>query len=277
MISSLLHSQAKESIALSLRYACSGLISEFCEKTKIFRNKTTGLRILMYHAVGTPAYSDSMGLYSISENVFKEQMLEVSQSDTIHTVSLNTDTLKETSNRLAISFDDGYMDNLKIAAPIMVELGIPFTVFVTADFVRKLTPGFLTPDALVELSHMPGVDIGAHGVTHCRMSDCNTASLREEMRLSKSYLEDLLGREITSMAYPNGACDRRVMYAALEAGYRLAACSYPGVNTSHRNPMLLKRTEITANDDISRFRQKLSGCWDWQQWIRKDPDKLSSQ
>lgn len=40
----------------------------------------------------------------------------------------------------AITFDDGYENNLRVAAPILAELGLPWTMFVTVDVVEHGRP-----------------------------------------------------------------------------------------------------------------------------------------
>jgi peptidoglycan/xylan/chitin deacetylase (PgdA/CDA1 family) len=174
-------------------------------------------------------------------------------------------------SRIAITFDDGYLDNLEVAAPILMEFGLPFTVFVTSEFVRKGRAGFLSPSALRELTGLPGAQIGAHGANHVPLSQCDDLTLRNELVGSRHYLEDILGSEVRALAYPYGAANRRVRDYALDAGYRLAACSLAGVNQSGRDPMLLSRTEILTFDNLRIFSQKLHGDWDWYRWRSRDP------
>jgi len=73
------------------------------------------------------------------------------------------------------------------------------------------------------------------------------------------------------ISYPFGAVDRRVRDTAEKAGYLLAACSRFDINDISRDPFLLCRTEITGNDSVRVFQQKLHGDWDWYRWKRKDP------
>jgi peptidoglycan/xylan/chitin deacetylase (PgdA/CDA1 family) len=41
---------------------------------------------------------------------------------------------------VAVTFDDGYTDNLEVAAPILLEYGIPATLFVATDLIDSGGP-----------------------------------------------------------------------------------------------------------------------------------------
>ncbi|WP_189446787.1 polysaccharide deacetylase family protein [Candidatus Methylopumilus universalis] len=230
-----------------------------------------GLRVLMYHAVGTPALGDELGLFSISPNLFKQHMTLLAGSQNVRVVRFEQASLDDLGCRVAITFDDGYLDNLDVAAPILSEIGIPFTVFVTSDFVRNRKAGFLSPEALRELGTFPGAQIGSHGASHVALTKCDESALNNELISSRHYLEDILGVEVRKLAYPFGAVDRHVRDAAFMAGYTLGACSFSGVNSLGRDPLLLRRTEISALDSGRVFRQKMHGDWDWYRWRSQDP------
>ena len=230
-----------------------------------------GLRVLLYHAIGSPALGDAYGLFSISRDQFIGQMNYLAASYRDRVISLSPDTACGATAQLAITFDDGYDDNLTVAAPILVERGLPFTVFVTSDFVKQGRPGFLSLSGLRELAAMPNVTIGAHGATHVALPVCDDAGLRDELCRSKRDLEDAIGRSVGTMAYPYGATDRRVRAAVQDAGYRLAASSYATVNDEKRDPFVLGRTEVLGGESLRVFRQRLHGDWDWYRWRTKDP------
>ena len=139
------------------------------------------------------------------------------------------------------------------------------------EFILINDEKYLTPSELQELSSMPSVSIGAHGMTHVPLTECDDCTLMNELVSSKKYIEDLIGRPVTTMSYPFGAVDRRVRDAVKRAGYLLAACSRFDINDASRDPLLLCRTEITGNDSVRVFQQKLHGDWDWYRWRRKDP------
>jgi peptidoglycan/xylan/chitin deacetylase (PgdA/CDA1 family) len=198
-------------------------------------------------------------------------MTILAQGDWGRVIDFSECSLNDHDCRVAITFDDGYMDNLEVAAPILVSLGLPFTVFVTSEFVRRHKPGFLTPSALRTLASLPGARIGAHGANHISLTQCDKVTLHNELVSSRHYLQDLLGSEVRIMTYPYGAVDRRVRDAAVAAGYWLGACSLAGINLPERDPLLLARTEIISFDSERVFAQKLHGDWDWYRWRSKDP------
>ncbi len=224
----------------------------------------SGFRVLMYHAIGTPIPEDRLGLYTLSPSRFSEQMHAVAEDVGISVRSFSEAV--DTANGLAITFDDGYRDVLAEAAPVLAELGLPFTVFVTTDYIRSGDHIYLSPQELCELAQCPGATIGSHGATHVKLSECSDIVLQKELVDSRNYLEDLLQQPVTSLSYPHGAVDRRVRDAVQLVGYSLAACSRFGTNLNDRDPLILKRTDIWCDDGLNEFYAKLHGHWDWMGW-----------
>jgi len=233
-----------------------------------------GVRILMYHAVGSRLADDPYGI-SISLENFQRQMeilasqqlaevigLKALQSSSVFDASEN----REKKLRVAVTFDDGYKDNLYVAAPVLLRLQIPFTVFVTSSFIQTGSADYLNELELKELAALPGATIGSHGATHCRLAECDDDTLRWELAESRRYLEDVTGKPITALSYPHGSASERVRVAARQAGYVLAASSFFDINNTRHDPLMLSRCEIVAQDSEKVFLQKLNGDWDWMRW-----------
>lgn len=256
---------------MNLRRLLARTISETVAGVSWLRPPADGFRVLMYHAIGTPALGDTLGLFSLSPERFRQHMALLAGWQQGQVVDFDAAALSCDGCRVAITFDDGYFDNLEVAAPILGELGLPFTIFVTSEFVRTGKAGFLSPTALRALAALPGAQIGAHGANHVALTKCDEATLHNELTSSRHYLEDVLGSEVRTLAYPFGAADRRVRDAALAVGYELGACSLAGINPHARDPLLLARTEIVSFDSERVFAQKLRGDWDWYRWRAQDP------
>lgn len=228
----------------------------------------SGLRVLGYHAVGTIIPGDPYGL-SVSPEAFARQMEAVASGRFGRPVSLGGARLDGTSE-LAVTFDDGYRDTLTAAAPVLARLSLPFSVCVTPGLLDSGLPHLSWPE-LKELSLVPGCEIGAHGLTHARLDGLDDAALSRELSESRRRLEDALGRPVAVMTWPHGAASRRSAAAARSAGFSRAACSLYGLNPAGREPLLLKRVEITGFDDERDFEGKASGAWDWFALRQGDP------
>lgn len=228
-----------------------------------------GLRILCYHSVGPARPRDPYGL-AVSPAMFRRQMEVVRAGRFGRAVSLGS-ALLDGSAELAVTFDDGFADTLTTAAPILAELTIPFTVCVTAAFVRGGAAPHLSTAGLRELAKVPGVELGAHGTSHLELARCSDDELARELAQSKTFLEDALGRAATVMTWPHGSASRRTADFARRAGFIRAGCSLYGVNEPGREPLLLKRTEITGFDSEADFTRKCAGAWDFFALRQGDP------
>jgi peptidoglycan/xylan/chitin deacetylase (PgdA/CDA1 family) len=253
---------------MRLQQFTSRLISEAVSIACHHTPQKNGLRILNYHSVGTGAYRDNLGLNMVTIPRFIEDMDIVAK---FHTKSLSPINISQTELFIAISFDDGYADNLYVAAPLLAERGIPFTVFIATDLIQKSEKGFLTPSELKELSITPGVTIGSHGHTHTNLTLCGNRELRSEIEDSKRYLEDLLGIPITKFSYPYGLADMRVRDAVENAGYEVGVSSRFDINLPSRDIFMLNRCVILGSDTSRVVQQKIRGDWDWYRWRSVDP------
>ena len=230
-----------------------------------------GLRVLMYHSVGSVATGDALGIYGIAPARFEQHMAALVAQTGITVAALAASAARPQGTQVAVTFDDGYRDNLYRAAPVLQALQIPFTVFVCSGFLRDPSGNFLSAAELRELSALPGVSIGSHGATHVPLTTLDDEQLRSELLTSKAALEDATGRPVDAISYPHGAVDHRVRAAAADAGYTVGACSRFDINAPGRDPLLLCRTDIHANDKRRVFLQKLRGDWDWYRWRSADP------
>jgi peptidoglycan/xylan/chitin deacetylase (PgdA/CDA1 family) len=169
------------------------------------------------------------------------------------------------SFKLGITFDDGYLDNLELVAPIMYERRIPFSVFITTDFLKK-DARFMSPSQLVELSKFPNVSIGSHGKTHKSLTECSPSEVKKELFDSKAYLEDLLGKNIEMLAYPHGSVNLSVKQQAELAGYKKGFTTKLCINKQGVDPMMIGRCNIESDNTVRILSQKIYGDWDWYQF-----------
>ena len=158
---------------------------------------------------------------------------------------------------LSITFDDGYLDNFDVAAPILRRHQLPATFFITTEFVNSnrvpswdhdlpLQPGWMTWDHVRALMQQ-GFDIGCHTATHINMGSSDPQLVQSELLLSKQRLQQELGRSIDLFAYPFGGPDQiseRSLQLVREAGFLSCAACHGGANDAIADPYRLNRIGI---------------------------------
>lgn len=226
-----------------------------------------GLRVLLYHAVGTPVRDDTYGM-SVSAQEFTAQMrwLREESGCTMVPLGSGVESLVATAApSLAVTFDDGFLDVLTIAAPVLTAYRIPFTVFVVGGYLEDppVRHTYLDPPALRELATIPSASIGAHGYTHRPLTRLAPAALDDELQRSRDVLGSHLGTRPLAMSYPHGAVNRRVVAGARAAGFAFGGTSVLGVNGRGTSPLRLRRTEIVSADRVDDFAGKVRGDYDW--------------
>lgn len=160
-----------------------------------------------------------------------------------------------TKRRVAITFDDGFRDNLTVALPLLEKFGFPMTLFVTAGFLDD--GEYLSEEELREISKHPLITIGAHGLWHRHFNRLSLDDARFEMVESRRLIEDVIGQRVDLMAWPYGECDATLERLCAECGYRAAWSVWKGTNSAHSR----WRVPLGRRDNLARFVTKTSGVY----------------
>lgn len=191
--------------------------------------------------------------------------------------TIRTQKEKSRSKHLvAITFDDGYAENLDRAIPELIRRKIPCTYFVTTDHVEnqkffehdiaRKEP--LCVNSISEIRWMAnnGIQIGGHTATHIDLGKPWTRErLLVEISDSRKKLQDWTGQEIAYFAFPYGL-PQNISQAAIdmvfESGYRAFVSAFGGLN-------------FPGGDSfhISRFHGEC-GTASLHNWLTMDPRKI---
>ncbi len=101
-----------------------------------------------------------------------------------------------------------------------------------AESKARETHRALLLDEVAHLAHGGLLEVGAHTVTHPILAALPTVAQRAEIQQSKAQLEEMLGKPVTSFAYPFGS---RLDYTAetvtlvRNTGFACACSNFPGV------------------------------------------------
>jgi peptidoglycan/xylan/chitin deacetylase (PgdA/CDA1 family) len=125
------------------------------------------------------------------------------------------------------------------------------------------SPRPLTHEELARLGEGGLVDIGAHTVTHSTLSGLVPDRQQDEIVGGKSELEHVLGRRVSSFAYPYGArrdFDRTTVSLVQEAGFDHACTSIPGRFSSNRDRFSIPRLPVRnwSGDELARRLEELA-------------------
>lgn len=238
-------------------------------KSKLFSNAI----ILLYHRVDDVKHDPH--LLSVSKANFYQQIKFLSEHYKLVTMNELVDLKrkKEPLNRyVAITFDDGYVDNFLNALPVLQEFNVPATIFVVAGQIDSSEPYYwekevekadvgraVRVDELKKMVDTGLIEIGSHTINHPHLSHESVAVQREEILKSKLMIEKKIGFKISGFSYPFGGyqdATSKTVAIVKEAGYNYACMAFGG-NTFFSSDEFQLPRQIVRNWDLSTFVQKM--------------------
>jgi peptidoglycan/xylan/chitin deacetylase (PgdA/CDA1 family)/GT2 family glycosyltransferase/2-polyprenyl-3-methyl-5-hydroxy-6-metoxy-1,4-benzoquinol methylase len=230
---------------------------------------TDRLPILMYHRVA-PTGSATMTRYRLSPEAFEEQLCYLRDAGYYSVSPEDWRTAMQAKKPLPgkavlITFDDGYLDFLTHAWPLLQRYGFSATVFLVTSVIGKSNiwdrvygdeVPLLGWQEIAQLQD-EGVKFGSHSASHHPLTGLSPEEIVREGVESRLVLERELGVPIKAFAYPYGDTDQVVQHLIGACGYIFGLSCQNGLSRFEDSLLALPRIEVTCADRFQNFVAKL--------------------
>ena len=105
-----------------------------------YKSEKKGFRALAYHSITNSKPNKDM--WSVDKHSFKDHLSYIQEKKiTVYDIDVLKNKIPD--HGMSINFDDGYRNNLEIAAPFLSEFEMPFSVFVITDNLNESKKEYL--------------------------------------------------------------------------------------------------------------------------------------
>lgn len=118
-----------------------------------------------------------------------------------------------------------------------------------SDVLQVTVDQLGTPDRFIDWAQVEemareGVDFGGHGSEHRLLGELAAPEAEDDIRTSKTTLDERMASRVTAFSYPNGSFTPHVVRLVQAAGYRLAFTTVSGPVQCGDDPFTLRRINI---------------------------------
>jgi len=171
---------------------------------------------------------------------------------------------------IMITVDDGYADNYHLMLPLLKKYGFKAVVYIVTgesfnrwDVENEDNPenqvALMSAEQIKVLAESGNIEIGGHTMTHPKLDALSRNDQYNEIISNKQQLEDLLGKPLTSFAYPFGLHNEDSKDIVKDTGYQFAVATNSGPLSFHQDPYQIRRIGIFPRTDVFGLWRKVRG------------------
>ncbi len=237
-------------------------------------------RILMYHMIQPPRPGSSYNGLRVPPMMFEAQLEWLASEgwNFRFASDLAEGWSAAAEKTVAITFDDGYRDNLTHALPLLEKYNARATLYLVADRFSDRDwssqkkahhnsgelrdAAKLTDEDVDTLLASGRFELGGHTVTHLNMATADRATKQRELTESRSQLEDRFQTRVRSFAYPFGLYADGDPDLVREMGYTSAVTTHSGIDTQlDPDRFQLRRIKVSGRESMREFRLRVRTGW----------------
>ena len=243
--------------------------------------------VVMYHRVINKSENEGIHGTYIYENIFREHMkyLKENNFSVITFEDLNNigwrNRFDKNKKYIIITFDDGYVDNYELAFPILKKFNFKATIFLMGESTynewdvkadgEKSFP-LMSVEMIKEMQDY-GIEFGAHTFNHPKLNKLSNDEIKHQIVDVKKPLEEKIGREIITFAYPYGILNDYAKKMVEEAGYTFGVATDSGSVCLSDDLYQIRRIAIFPNTNLFSFKRKVKGNYNFIKIKRENKNK----
>jgi len=231
--------------------------------------------ILVYHQIDvTPPKGAPFRSLTVSPGAFVRQMFFLSA---LGYQGLSMSALlpylrgDKQGKVVGITFDDGYVNNLQHALPVLQKLGFSSTCYCVSQRLGQTNVWDaavgIAPAELMNAAHLHqwvagGQEVGAHTRHHVNLLECQDALADEEISLSKKELSAHIGQALEAFSYPYGRYVDRHVEMVHQAGFETATTMVRGRVRAGLSLLELPRVPVVRSTTLPVFWLKVASGYE---------------
>lgn len=231
--------------------------------------------ILVYHQISEapPRGAPFRGLY-VSPGAFARQMglLKLLGYQGLSMSGLLPYLTGERSGKVVgITFDDGYLNNLTHALPVLQRHGFSSTCYAVSNLLGQtnlwdrdigIAQVPLMDAGQLRLWRDGGQEVGSHTQNHVRLLQSAPAKALAEMTQDKAALEGLLAAPVHHFCYPYGEYAAEHVAMVRQAGFQTVTTTRRGRSLAGGNLLELPRVPVVRSTTLPVFWLKVATAYE---------------